>query len=84
MKSVAIDFHFICDQVQNGSPHVANVSSEDQLVDALTKPFPRSQSLSEPRLAFSIEFYLEGAYREVVNNLSPLDCVICHLYFEFI
>ncbi|KAJ0016777.1 hypothetical protein Pint_10893 [Pistacia integerrima] len=46
MKHVVIDFHFICDQVQNGSLPVANVSSEDQLVDALTKPFPRSQFLS--------------------------------------
>ena len=37
MKHVAIDFHFIRDQVQNGVLRVAHVSSEDQLVDALTK-----------------------------------------------
>ena len=41
-KHVAIDFHFIHDQVQNGTLHVAHVSSDDQLADALTKPLPRS------------------------------------------
>ena len=42
MKHVAIDFHFIRDQVQTGSLRVAHVSSKDQLADALTKPLPRS------------------------------------------
>ena len=42
MKHVAIDFHFIRDQVQSGSLRVAHVSSKDQLADALTKPLPRS------------------------------------------
>ena len=41
MKHVALDYHFICDQVQNGLLRVAYVSSIDQLVDALTKPLPR-------------------------------------------
>lgn len=42
MKHVAIDFHFIRDQVQNGVLRVAHVSSTDQLADALTKPLPRA------------------------------------------
>lgn len=45
MKHVAIDFHFIRDQVQNCALRVAHVSSEDQLADALTKPLPRQRFL---------------------------------------
>ncbi|KAK0597079.1 hypothetical protein LWI29_021647 [Acer saccharum] len=41
MKHVAVDYHFIRDQVQFGSLRVAHVSSKDQLADALTKPLPR-------------------------------------------
>ena len=42
MKHVALDYHFIREQVQGGSLRVAHVSSADQLADALTKPLPRS------------------------------------------
>ncbi|WKA12632.1 hypothetical protein VitviT2T_029998 [Vitis vinifera] len=42
MKHVAIDYHFIRDQVQLGALRVTHVSSADQLVDALTKSLPRS------------------------------------------
>ena len=42
MKHVAIDYHFIRDQVQSCALRVTHVSSADQLVDALTKPLPRS------------------------------------------
>ncbi|KAL9411808.1 hypothetical protein AB3S75_045417 [Citrus x aurantiifolia] len=45
MKHVAIDFHFIRDQVQHGTLRVAHVSSADQLADALTKPLPRQRFL---------------------------------------
>ncbi len=41
MKHVAIDYHFIRDQVQNGILRVVHVSSADQLADALTKPLHR-------------------------------------------
>jgi len=41
MKHIAIDFHFIRDQVQKGTLRVAHVSSTDQLVDLLTKPLSR-------------------------------------------
>ncbi|RVW36918.1 Retrovirus-related Pol polyprotein from transposon RE2 [Vitis vinifera] len=43
MKHVAIDYHFIQDQVQSGALHVTHVSSTDQLVDTLTKLLPRSR-----------------------------------------
>ena len=43
MKHVAIDYHFIQDQVQSGALRVTHVSSADQLVDVLTKPLLRSR-----------------------------------------
>lgn len=45
MKHVAIDFHFIRDQVQSGTLRVAHVFSTDQLADILTKSLPRSRFL---------------------------------------
>ena len=45
MKHVAVDYHFIRDQVQSGLLRVAHVSSADQLADLLTKPLPTSQFL---------------------------------------
>jgi histone deacetylase 1/2 len=44
-KHVAIDYHFIRDQVQNGVLRVAHVSSANQLADALTKPLHRIRFL---------------------------------------
>ena len=43
MKHVAIDYHFIRDQIQLGVLRVTHVSSADQLVDALTQPLPQSR-----------------------------------------
>ena len=43
MKHVAVDYHFLRDQVQSGALRVAYVSSADQLADLLTKPLPHSQ-----------------------------------------
>lgn len=40
MKHIAIDFHFIRDQVQNGLLCVTPISSRDQLADTLTNPLP--------------------------------------------
>ena len=45
MKLVALDYHFIRDQVQSGALQVAHVSFVDQPVDALTKSLPRSRHL---------------------------------------
>ena len=43
MKHVAVDYHFLHDQVQSRALRVAHVSSADQLTDLLTKPLPHSQ-----------------------------------------
>ena len=42
MKHVAVDYHFIRDQVQSGLLRVAHVSAADQLADLLTKPLSTS------------------------------------------
>ena len=41
IKRVAIDFHFIRDQVQKGTLRFTHVSSTNQLADVLTKPLSR-------------------------------------------
>ena len=38
MKHIALDFHFIRDNVQSGALRVTHLSTRDQLADALTKP----------------------------------------------
>ena len=38
MKHVALNYHFILEQVQKGDLRVTHVASVDQLVDALTNP----------------------------------------------
>ena len=43
MKQVAIDYHFIRDQVQSGLLRNAHVSSADQVANLLSKPLPTSQ-----------------------------------------
>lgn len=42
MKHLALDYHFIRNQVTAGALRVAHVSSKDQLADALTKPLSRA------------------------------------------
>ncbi|KAG7534176.1 Integrase catalytic core [Arabidopsis thaliana x Arabidopsis arenosa] len=41
MKHLALDYHFVRDNVQAGALRVAHVSTHDQLADALTKALPR-------------------------------------------
>lgn len=43
MKHIAIDYHFVRNQVQNGALRVAHVNTRDQLADALTKPLTRAR-----------------------------------------
>lgn len=43
MKHVALDYHFIREQVLSGLLRVSHVSATDQLADALTKPLARQQ-----------------------------------------
>lgn len=42
MKHVALDYHFMRNQITSGSLRVVHVSTKDQLADALTKPLSRS------------------------------------------
>lgn len=41
MKHIALDYHFVRGQIQQGALRVAHISSHDQLADGLTKPLPR-------------------------------------------
>ena len=43
MKHIALDYHFVRNQVQHGVLSVAHIHTRDQLADALTKPLPRSR-----------------------------------------
>lgn len=43
MKHIALDYHFIRDNVQAGILRVAHISTNDQLADALTKPLSRQR-----------------------------------------
>lgn len=43
MKHIALDYHFIRNQIQEGILRVSHVSTHDQLADALTKPLSRVQ-----------------------------------------
>ena len=41
MKHLALDYHFIHEQVQSGAAHVTHVANVEQLADALAKSLPR-------------------------------------------
>ena len=43
MKHIALAYHFVREQVQNGTLRVSYVSTDDQLADVLTKPLHRPQ-----------------------------------------
>jgi len=45
MKHLALDYHFIRDNVSAGALRVSHISTHDQLADALTKPLPRQHFL---------------------------------------
>ncbi|CAN0824684.1 Retrovirus-related Pol polyprotein from transposon TNT 1-94 [Linum grandiflorum] len=42
-KHVALDFHFIREQVEAGALHVSYISTVDQIADIFTKPLPRAR-----------------------------------------
>ena len=46
MKHIAIDFHFVCDQVSKKLLRVSHIHTFDQLADSLTKPLPCLQFLN--------------------------------------
>lgn len=43
MKHLALDYHFVRENVQKGHLRVVYISTKDQLADPLTKPLPRAQ-----------------------------------------
>ncbi|KAG7586548.1 Zinc finger CCHC-type [Arabidopsis thaliana x Arabidopsis arenosa] len=43
MKHIALDYHFVRNQIQDGMLRVSHVSTDDQLADTLTKPLSRSR-----------------------------------------
>ena len=43
MKHIAVDYHFVRGQIQQGALRVSHVNTKDQLADALTKPLSRPQ-----------------------------------------
>ncbi|GKD40925.1 transposable element [Tanacetum coccineum] len=45
MKHVALDYHFVREQVSAGQLRVLHISSQDQLADMLTKPLTRAPFL---------------------------------------
>lgn len=47
MKHLALDYHFIRNQVQAGNLRVSHVSTHDQLADSLTKPLSRQRYLMQ-------------------------------------
>ncbi|CAL9215496.1 unnamed protein product, partial [Arabidopsis halleri] len=40
MKHIALDYHFVRNQIQSGMLRVSHVPTHDQLADTLTKPLP--------------------------------------------
>ena len=40
MKHIALDYHFVREQVQSGKLQVCRVYTKDQVADLLTKPLP--------------------------------------------
>ncbi|WOG93565.1 hypothetical protein DCAR_0312851 [Daucus carota subsp. sativus] len=43
VKHIALDYHFVREQVQSGQLHVCHVNTKDQIADILTKPLARPQ-----------------------------------------
>lgn len=43
MKHIALDYHFVRKQIQDGMLRVSHVTTNDQLADTLTKPLPRTR-----------------------------------------
>ncbi|KAK3040052.1 hypothetical protein RJ639_029388 [Escallonia herrerae] len=63
MKHIAIDFHFVRDQVQRKEVEVKHLHSADQVADVLTKPLPRASfSLGiRARIVYPVEMASDGA-----------------------
>ncbi|XP_074362603.1 uncharacterized protein LOC141702915 [Apium graveolens] len=78
MKHIAIDFHFVRDQVEKNQVVVTHVPSSGQVVDALTKPLPKSSFRSQFSKIAIIDTtpFLRGQnkiidYPQLTNVVSP-------------
>lgn len=62
MKHIAMDYHFVREQVQAGNLHVSHVSTKDQLADILTKPLSisRHEDLMVKMKVTNCNFILRG------------------------
>lgn len=43
LKHIALDYHFVRDNIKSGALRVSQVSTKDQLAEKLTKPLPRAR-----------------------------------------
>ncbi|KAK3020284.1 hypothetical protein RJ639_045833 [Escallonia herrerae] len=72
MKHIAIDFHFVRDQVQRKEVEVKHLHSADQVADVLTKPRPRAsfcRMLDKLGVA-NIHTNLRGCKRDRLGQIS--------------
>ncbi|GKD85325.1 retrovirus-related pol polyprotein from transposon TNT 1-94, partial [Tanacetum coccineum] len=72
MKHVALDYHFVREQVSAGPLRVLHVSSQDQLADMLTKPLSRAPFLhNRSKIGVSDgSSILRGRIRDTTVNQS--------------
>ncbi|GJT16479.1 retrovirus-related pol polyprotein from transposon TNT 1-94 [Tanacetum coccineum] len=72
MKHVALDYHFVREQVSAGHLRVLHVSSQDQLADMLTKPLSRAPFLrNRSKIGVSDgSSILRGRIRDTTVNQS--------------
>ena len=60
-KHIALDFHFIHEQVESGDLKICHVFSVDQLADVFTKPLPKDRlSILRSKLQFRPVLELAG------------------------
>lgn len=82
MKHIALDYHFVREQVQAKTLCVAHICSISQLADALTKPLSRALFLDlSSKIGFVLPSILNGhvsidiIYLELVIILYICDCI---------
>lgn len=80
MKHLALDYHFVRENVQSGLLQVQHISSLDQLADLLTKPLSRTRfTLLRDKLCRIInlrgrmeQHQLKPSLQEEVQRIPPL------------
>ncbi|KAJ0457643.1 putative RNA-directed DNA polymerase [Helianthus annuus] len=89
IKHIALDYHFVREQVSAGKRRVLHISSQDQLADMLTKPLARAPFSSKSIQDRSIRriLHLAGEYKEyyqIIKNISSSLPNLSHIYLECI